>query len=251
MNWILLDEERRLEGNIYRLNTDQSNHILTILKKSEPGSKLRGLLPELGQGTIQIESWEENIGIVSFSLDPSISKILNPISLILPLPRPQTGKKILHLAGCFGVKNTIFYLPESKNKEYLTSPIYKPDSMEKEIHSGMEQSGSFIKTKVSLLKKNLKHTLESLDELLIYSFDPSGIEIWTDWLYKSPGHSPLTDKSIGLVFGSESGFKPEEVDFLKDETNCFQLGSRILRTEYAVSSVLYTVDSYLESVRRR
>jgi RsmE family RNA methyltransferase len=252
MNWILLEEERKIEEDTYRLSVDQSIHIRTILKKPDPGSQLRGLLPGIGQGLITIESWEDTTAIISFSLNPVPFLNSKGLSLILPLPRPQTGKKILHLAGCFAVQNIFFYLPESKNKEYLTSPVYKPQSIKKEVRTGMEQSGSWTETKVSLIQKNLKNTITLVSGLPLYSFDPSGKERWADWLYKLPRTNHLAQENdIGLVFGSESGFKPEELTLLNEKTQIFKLGSSILRTEYAVSSVLFTLESFLESIGGR
>ncbi len=250
MNWIILEESEKKSNSTYLLKSTKFEHIHFILKKTK-GDELRVLIPGFGRGKGNILNIDSNSVLIEFlEINPpsySSKQILLKTELVLPLPRPQTGKKILHLAGCFGVEKINFLLPDSKNREFLTSPVYKQSGYWKEIKTGMEQSGNFIIPSISLIHKDIVNYCQTLEKKFCITLDSTGMEAFYDILQFN-SYDPIASEELKLklLFGSESGFSEKEILYLNSISKVYHLGNTILRTEYAVSNVL----GLLQSKRR-
>lgn len=253
MNWIILgQEEKREEENIFLLNLRKSDHIRNILKKQEPGNRLRALEIGKGRGEIEIlppdDTKSERIKVHFHRQSPDTPNPPTSISIFMPLPRPQTGKKILHLCGAYGVSSLLLYA-HNHNKEYITSPLYKGDGWIQEWHSGLEQSGSFEDLNFQIITKSPnwkeRDELQTLSsKTLNLCFHPHSRETLTSLNNSITKNSNFKLEKINLFLGSESGFQERELDQLKDLPNLhfLNLGDRILRTEFALNSILFSLE---------
>ncbi|MCC5815524.1 MAG: 16S rRNA (uracil(1498)-N(3))-methyltransferase [Leptospira sp.] len=267
MNYIVLEqEEKENNQNIYLLNKRKSIHIKNILKKTNIGSNFKSLVIGIGQGIIELIDWEGDLARVKFSNDATneiLEDFRHCISLFIPLPRPQTGKKLLHLCGCFGIQNLYFYA-DNHNKEYLTSPVYN-DSWKDYWLSGVEQTGSFQKLNITIAPYTPNwNKIETIDfsEAINYCFHPGSPESLHDFYSRNNSSnyetqfnseqirisSPNKLAYTNLFLGSESGYRQNELESIGNIPNIIflNIGKKILRTEYALSSILF----YLENERR-
>ncbi|WCL47858.1 16S rRNA (uracil(1498)-N(3))-methyltransferase [Leptospira sp. GIMC2001] len=260
MNWIILEPKEQTGSlNEYVLDLKKSIHIKEILKKTQYDT-VKAIIPNKGRGKFLITEINNYVtGKFEFEMENFSQEIPNlpktSISLIMPLPRPQTGKKILHLAGAFGVEDVKFLLPDSKNAQYLTSPVYKEKGIWQEVMTGMEQTGSYMIPIVKIDsyrsgRDDDKFEIESESTINI-AFDPSSTLSWMENIVL---YSKIEDRSfassieknirMNLFFGSESGFRENDLDnFIQKNVKIFNLGDCILRSEYAVSAVLFTLQS--------
>lgn len=266
MNWIVLEQAEKTDRpGFYKLHPVSSSakiqHIEKILKKTTPGTRLRALVSDLCRGHLEIIEWNSHLRLVQFFPENSggcedTSPLSHPpIHLVLPLPRPQTGKKVFHLAGCFGVHSIHFYLPDSKNKEYLTSPLYKNIGLARqEILTGIEQSGSVHIPSINYLASKIPRIFSELalvptDRIAV--FHPGGEGNWiqacqsSGWVGNTNQSCQSPDEGgfgrLFLFLGSESGFTDGEIQYLKEVATIYRLGDTVLRTEYALSSVLFSL----------
>ena len=63
-----------------------------------------------------------------------------PIELLCGVPRPQTVKKVIHLACTLGLRAVHFVRSELGEKSYLQSSVLKQPEIEQEIIEGLEQA---------------------------------------------------------------------------------------------------------------
>jgi 16S rRNA (uracil1498-N3)-methyltransferase len=247
MNWIILEESEKISEFTYLLKSLKSDHILFILKKTI-GDDIRIILPNKLQGKAKIINSDPNSVLVELIVEDNLyfdkNSILSRTSIVLPLPRPQTGKKILHLAGCFGINDVNFLLPDSKNRQYLTSPVYSKSGLWKEIKTGMEQSGNYRIPSATLIHKSILDYFNSIENKNRITFDSNGIDSFYSLKQRESFNEITLDSSnIILTFGAESGFTEKEISFLNINSLVLNLGSTILRTEFAVCTALGVLQS--------
>ncbi len=245
MNWIILkvsDEEKKTSLSITGAKKD---HIINILKKKE-GDLLKLILPGSGKFTFQIETItgsEIKGKIISQETEKQIHKF-ECTKVFFALPRPQTGKKIFHLCGVYGMGEICFIHPKSQNKEFWTSPLYNGGEWE-EIESGLSQSGNIFPTAFSYHKQeNWKEYLGPSENVFI--FDGTGVpfenhreEIVT---------KALSRQKLNFCFGPESGWPQKDLDEFKFKNyRLVSLGSLVLRTEFAFHAFLHQTRTWLET----
>jgi len=231
LNWILVFPKDKARESVYSIRGDRHTHIHSILKKGL-GDSLKLILLEKGQfwGRIEFQNQEETV----VSLESPILYPANDLGLttVCILPRPQTGKKILHLAGCYGV-DSLFWIPDGKSKEYLTSPTYNQNESIKYIQEGMMQSGNFRLTKIEIKRES--DWITKLSPLgNIFAMDRTGQSIRKMDL-------SFEEKKI-FLFGPESGWKDRHYESFKDKgIPLISLSSVNLRTEYAYAALLHEI----------
>ncbi|TGN08194.1 RsmE family RNA methyltransferase [Leptospira ilyithenensis] len=245
MNWIVLSEEDELSSSRYRISGEKNTHLSEILKK---GSKdqIRVILPDKKKGTLILESTgkEESIGYFLQEEKEENPPLFSNIETILALPRPQTGKKILHLAGVYGVPKLVFTNPYAKNKEFWTSPVYNGGER-KELESGMSQSGNIYFPKLEYNKNPnwFKDRVSNPDR--IYIFDKTGISYES---FRETIPNRLHQEKLSFCFGPESGWSESDLEiFKKLSFSIVSLGSVILRTEFAFHAFLHQTNTWLET----
>jgi len=245
MNWIVITTEDQISGDSVRIVGIRNQHIQKILKK-KVSDKIRVIIPGSKKGIFEITKiTTEFVEVIPVQLEEiNINHPFSEIEIFFALPRPQTGKKILHLCGTYGVGKLNFIFPHLKNKEYLTSPLYSGKEIE-EIYDGMAQSGNPLVTKINYIRSN-----DSFYQLLkrnqVVIFDPRG-DSFSKFCFEIENVSEQLPPTQ-FVFGPESGFVEEEIQrFREMELRILNLGNVILRTEYAFSAFLHQINSLLEA----
>ncbi|RHX79124.1 16S rRNA (uracil(1498)-N(3))-methyltransferase [Leptospira yasudae] len=247
MNLLICKEEWRIENsNRFSVNDPQRiEHIFKILNK-QPGDRLKAGLLDKSLGLLKIEE------IGPKTLIGTYKPILIPkprfpeVHLLIAVNRPPTVRKILQLAGTWGVTTVRFFLSKNARKEYLTSPIWNRNEIESELVEGMEQGKNIFLPKVRWDFE--KRTNAVLEETL------SAGEFGFRWILDRKGDSPSkitrerkshaefrmdSPLKILAAIGPESGFIKSEIDFWKEkEFQTVHLSSRVLRTETAVAFLL-------------
>lgn len=163
------------------------------------------------------------------------------VSLIIAVPRPQTIKKVLEIAGCFGLKSLYLVDSERVQKSYFSSKMLQENQWRKHLTLGMEQGcqtfmpslhvahslKKFFKEFESSLKTNVKLLLDTETE---------------DTLWQSP-LAKSKNEEIVCAIGPEGGWiHGEREQFKVEGFQSISLGSAILRVENAVCALLAQIE---------
>ncbi|HVS78003.1 MAG TPA: RsmE family RNA methyltransferase [Steroidobacteraceae bacterium] len=211
-------------------------HLLEILRRRTGDTFDAGLVNgPRGKGTLVA------VGTSSLTLDfrwEAAPPPLDPITLILGLPRPQTARKILAEAAALGVQALHFVGTEKGEPNYRHSTLWSSGEWRRHLIAGAEQA---FDTRLPEITSDRSLT-EALDAV-----DAAGSRIALD-NYESP--QPLPQVSVRaplvLALGPERGWSTEERDRLRARNFAFaHLGPRVLRTETAVVAAVTLVKASL------
>ena len=158
----------------------------------------------------------------------------NGVTLICALPRPQTFHKVLHCALTMGVKTIYFIHSRKVEKSYWDASVLAPEAVDKEIRLALEQCGDTIYPQIEY-RKRFKPFAEDELPLLVETADGAffGHPRATAKVPSLPG------KHLILVVGPEGGFNEFENSLLESAgVMPVTLGSRVLRTEFALAALL-------------
>ncbi|MCG6167842.1 16S rRNA (uracil(1498)-N(3))-methyltransferase [Leptospira sp. FAT2] len=248
MNLLICKEEWRIgNSNRFSINDPQrTEHIFKILNKRS-GDRLKTGLLDKSLGLLKIEE------IGPKALTGTYKPILIPkprfpeVHLLIAVNRPPTVRKILQLAGTWGVATIRFFLSKNARKEYRTSPIWNRNEIESELVEGMEQGKNIFLPKV---RWDFEKRADAVLEETLSAESGFGLR----WILDRKGDSPsriIREKKSHAEFrmdsplkilaaiGPESGFIKSEIDFWKEKGfQTLHLSSRVLRTETAVAFLL-------------
>lgn len=232
MNSLIIFEEE-LSGNIARISGTHLKY-LRELHDLKVGRILPVNLYKGPCGRGEILSNSESEVTVSFGAErPSLP--LNPIILIVAIPRPQTQKKIIHLASCLGLEELHFVRSTNSEKSYLSSKSLLDENIKWEVIKGLEQSGESLPVKV-VVHERFKIFIE---DLLPSITKEAGRKILFDTVTTKTEMGSVTTSKGVLAFGPESGWSDYERDRFRElGFTSESLGSRILRCETAVALAL-------------
>jgi 16S rRNA (uracil1498-N3)-methyltransferase len=164
---------------------------------------------------------------------------LDPIHLIVGLPRPPTARRILTDAATLGVAGLRFFPTEKGEPSYATSHLWAPGEVRRHLLLGTAQAfctrvpecALVASLAVALADANLCPTRVALDN---YEADTSVSSV------------PLAGTPVILAIGSERGWSPAERDMLREAGFGFaHLGPRVLRAETACVAGLAVLKSRL------
>jgi 16S rRNA (uracil1498-N3)-methyltransferase len=165
---------------------------------------------------------------------------LDPILLLIGLPRPQTARKILQEATSLGVRALHFFTAEKAEPSYARSTLWTSGEWRRHLVAGAEQA---FCTRLPELSHGL--TLAAALEKI----PPAATRLALD-NYEAPAPlgqgQLLADSPVVLALGSERGWSAAERDFLRAKKfSLVHLGSRVLRTETAVVAAVALVKARL------
>ena len=163
---------------------------------------------------------------------------LDPITLIVGLPRPQTARKILEEATTLGVKAIYFVRTERGEASYARSKLWTTDEWRRHIIDGAAQAFS---TRLPLVSSG--GTLANvLDEL-----PRDGSRLALDNYEATAALSGLAITApVTIALGSERGWSANERDVLRGAGFAvMHLGDRVLRVETASVAALSLVKAKL------
>lgn len=250
MNLLVCKEEWRISNSnrFYIDDRQRIEHICKILNKPE-GSRLKAGLIDHSLGKWIIDT------ISPDRIEGTYKPILKPkprfpeVHILLAINRPPTVRKILQLAGTWGVASIQFFISKNSRKEYLTSPVWKKDEIESELIEGMEQGKNIFLPKISfdfvnrpetILSEKLKQT-EFQFRLILDRKGQTLPRIVEDRKTHSNFGIFSIENPIRILvaIGPESGFVRTEIDFWKrNGFTDLNLSTNVLRTETAVAFLL-------------
>jgi RsmE family RNA methyltransferase len=169
------------------------------------------------------------------------------IDLILALPRPKVMRRLWSQIAMLGVDRLFLIRAEKVERYYFDSHVLDPEVYEPLLLSGIEQAGSTQLPKVSIEKQFKPFIEERIDAVYPakhkWIADPSTNQL----LVSSVGDMQATDRVI-LAIGPEGGWTAfEQSKFEAIGFNPVGLGSRILRSDIAVVSVLSLLQQMKEA----
>lgn len=231
MNILLFTDLDKIAPDRVRIRGRQFQHLVQILK-ADVGAQMRvgELNGKLGRGTVL--DIGETAATISVALSqPPPAKL--PLSLILAFPRPKMLRRILRTVAELGVSELHLINSYRVEKSYWNSPVLNEETIREYFLQGLEQARDTVLPKLHLHRRFKPFVEDELPGLLV---NKRG-------LAAHPGEYPscphdITEDTL-LVIGPEGGFIPYEVDKLQ-QAGCeiVSLGSRILRVENAVTSII-------------
>jgi len=163
---------------------------------------------------------------------------LDPITLVIGLPRPQTARKILEEATALGVEAMHFISSKRGEANYARSHLWTTDEWRRHLVDGAAQAFSTRLPRVT--------SGRSLPDVLA--------ELPADSCKVAPDNyearSSLSQAAIKapavLALGPERGWAPEERDLLRGSGfEMVHLGERVLRLETACVAAVALVKAKL------
>ena len=156
-----------------------------------------------------------------------------PLTLILALPRPKVLRRVLLSVTAMGVKRIFLLNSYRVEKSFWQSPVLEPESIQRQLVLGLEQSRDTILPEV-LLKPFFKPFAE--DEI------PALIKDTLPLIAQPAAEEPCPRdvlQPVTLAIGPEGGFIPYEVQkLISCGFQAVHLGERILNIESAVPALI-------------
>jgi len=231
VNLLIFTDSNRLDANQIRIEGRQLEHLRQVLQ-IQVGASLRvgELNGNCGQGTV-LELGPCEAVLALELTEPPPPKL--PLTLVLALPRPKMLRRILRTVAELGVSNIHLINSYKVEKSYWSTPALNESKVREYFIQGLEQSRDTVLPGLHIHKRFKPFVEDELPELIA---NKRG-------LAAHPGDYPACPRAVGedtlLVIGPEGGFIPYEVEKLQ-QAGCevVSLGSRILRVENAVTSII-------------
>ncbi len=165
---------------------------------------------------------------------------LDPITLIVGLPRPQTSRDILRDATALGVAALHFVATEKSESSYARSTLWSSGEWRRHLLDGAQQA---FDTRVP----EVTHGRPLADVIAALENNSSRLALDN---YESPARlgecHVIRDTPVALAVGPERGWTAGDRVALRERGFVFaHLGSRVLRTETAVTAALALVRTKL------
>ncbi len=231
MNIILLEESDRIAEDTVQLRGRRFEHWRDVLRgNADSTCKVGWLNGAMGTGhVVEVGADAVTLQIQGDIAPPSPL----PVTLFMALPRPKTLRKVLHAAVGFGVKRLCFFQTWKVEKSYWSSPLLNPEELQAEIRLALEQAVDTMEPCISFHPRFKPFVEDELPALT------AGLQL----LLAHPGSPECCPASpsvpVGLFLGPEGGFTDYEIRMLQQTgARPVHLGTRILRTEVAVSALL-------------
>ena len=159
----------------------------------------------------------------------------SPITLVCAMQRPLTFKKILHGALTMGVKKIHFIHAAKVEKSYWQAAVLRENELDLEIRLALEQCGDTVYPEFEFHTR-FKPFVEDVLPQLVQS---SALAVFGHPRSVTPVPMPPGNGSIILAAGPEGGFNEFENTMLEQSGLLpVTLGTRVLRSEYAVTALL-------------
>lgn len=231
MNTILLEKKDFITADTVALTDYRLEHMRKVLKSTSGSICKVGLLNDkLGHGEV-LDINEKSVTL-RVTLDTPPPPALDVV-LACAMQRPQTYKKVLHIAITMGIKKLFFFGSFKVEKSYWDSPVLSEDIFRREAVTALEQCCDTVMPQVEYQRYFKKFIEDDLPRLsagrTVYIAHP----ICGEAFPAAPATPAL------LLVGPEGGFTDYEVSRLLETGACGgTLGKRILRTETALPALL-------------
>ena len=232
MNLVIIYQEEIAEGGLAVIcDPRRTLHMQSVLR-AQTGDQIKvGLLNgRIGTGKI-ISSTPGKVELhVELSSEPPPGL---PVTLIFALPRPKTYRKVLQAATAMGVKKFIAIESWKVDKSYWDSPVLSEEETQEQFILGLEQGGDTVLPEISFKRRFKPFAEDEVPEIIKDRFP----------LLAHPGAGRDCPRNVSgpvvLCIGPEGGFTEYEVALLeKHGMRPVSIGTRILRTEFAICALL-------------
>lgn len=249
------------DGSLYLyLNSSdyRASHIRKVLKLQEGDSLKIGVvdvgLSDFGQ---VIESNKQNVLLDLGSITSFVMNKPPLVDLILAVPRPLRLERLLPVISSMGVGTIVLIGASKVEKAFFGSHLFRePEQMKAALIEGLSQAKVDCLLPRVIVRRDLQSFLENDLNVL---FPPSeyrrviahplqekstldGMGIPTTTRLSAIDTIPSESKSyerIVVAVGPEGGWEDREVAaFVKGGFDQIHLGSRVLRTDVAVTALL-------------
>jgi RsmE family RNA methyltransferase len=219
-----------------RLSDPRARHILDVLRR-RPGDRFgAGLINgPRGVGTLVAIGPDSLCLRFEWGEEPPP---LDPISLVVGLPRPQTARRLLHEATAMGVSALLFVATDKAEASYARSKLWATGEWRRHLIDGAQQAYTTRLPAVSLAAP-LASVIDSLPG--------GGTRLALD-NYEAPCALSVVQVTapVTLALGPERGWSDRERAILRAARfDLVHLGERVLRTETACVAGLTLVKAKL------
>ncbi|MDX1961489.1 MAG: RsmE family RNA methyltransferase [Leptospiraceae bacterium] len=238
MNLLIL-ENHELKNDVYVIKGRKYEHITKVLK-SKVNDKLQAGVLNIALGEFLIQKIDHDLKVIEgifFQRQNELTSKFHRLNFYFAFQRPQTTKKILHLASLIGVGSINFFRAEKSEKSYEDSNLWKNDSYIEEMILGLEQGKRVNLPKVEKLKSIYNINFEK--EFIV--LEPNSKILFNE------KKSLLEEMNPVMIFlGPESGFVEKEIEYLEKKGGiCIKVSNSILRTEQAFAFSLSQIEFLL------
>jgi 16S rRNA (uracil1498-N3)-methyltransferase len=217
----------------------RAQHLLAVLRRREGDSFDAGLVNgPRGKGTVRAIG--EGALELSFAWGAEPPP-LAPVILVVGLPRPQTGRKLLQEAAALGVRGLHFVTTEKGEAGYGASTLWRTGEWRRHLVAGAEQA----------FDTRLPETTHGRSlAAVLAGLEPGAVRVALD-NYESPQALgavalPPAPPAVVLAIGPERGWSPAERELLRAGGFVLaHLGPRVLRAETAAVAAVAIVKSRL------
>lgn len=224
MNVILF--ESLLDRLTLRRDDRRAIHLLDVLRRRE-GDQFDAGVVDGPRGKGFVESIDGHSISLTFQWSDAPDS-LDPISLIIGMPRPQTARLLLRELSSLGVSSIRFVFTDRGEPNYAQSSLWHTGEWRRHVITGVEQAFCTRSPDVtfgdSLETAILSIPTETLTRIALDNYEsPSPLSVGVQ------GEGPVV-----LAVGSERGWSANERDLLRQQKfQLAHLGTRVLRTETA------------------
>jgi 16S rRNA (uracil1498-N3)-methyltransferase len=206
-------------------------HLLEVLRR-RVGDRFDAGIVNGPRGKGTLTGLDEQALTLDFSWGPPPAE-LPLLALIVGLPRPQTARDILRDATSLGAGALHFVRTEKSEASYAQSTLWSSGEWRRHLIAGAEQA---FETRIP----EVTHGLTLADALAALS--PTARRVALD-NYEATTRlgqiAFLVGEAAVLAFGPERGWSARDRDALRAHGfTLAQLGSRVLRTETAVTAAV-------------
>jgi len=241
---LILFESEETERPLPR-NDARAVHLIDVLRRHEGDTFDAGLIDgPRGKGTLVAIGAEALTLSFAWGAEPPP---LDPITLIVGLPRPQTARKVLQEATAFGVAAMHFVATEKSEASYAHSTLWSSGEWRRHLIAGAEQAFDTRLPQVTW-SRSLAEVAAALPptatRLALDHYEAAcALSNVTYYVSKSEAAPVL---ATGLAFGPERGWSDRDRAFLRaNGFSLVHLGTRVLRTETAVVAAIALVKARL------
>lgn len=211
-------------------NDPRAQHLLSVLRR-KPGDTFDAGLINGPRGKGKIDSVDADVLRLSFAWDAPLAP-LDPLILILGLPRPQTARDLLREATTLGATAVHFVSTERSDPNYASSSLWSSGEWRRHCLQGAEQAfdtripevtwtGSLEAAIAALPATVVKVALDNYEA--------------TSALGACPALETSAGQPVSLAFGPERGWSDADRTILRRTGFILaHLGQRVLRAETAM-----------------
>jgi RsmE family RNA methyltransferase len=215
----------------------RAKHLLDVLRRKPGDTFDAGVINgPRGKGSVlRIEADAVTLTFAWGSAPPP----LDPLTLVIGLPRPQTARDILREATALGVGSLHFFRSEKGEASYAQSTLWSSGEWRRHLVAGAEQAFDTRLPEVSFGR--------TLAEVVV-ALSGGGTRLALD-NYESPGSLSAASviAPVTLAFGPERGWSAGERSALRAaDFSLVHLGPRVLRSETAVIAAVAVVRAKLD-----